>query len=86
MDGHWGGGGGADPIQGYFGAMSEDFVLLASCASLDILGDPVVHPWPGEMVPGLLDHLVLAQMPCSGMVIYQCHEVTLSGLRDPANC
>jgi hypothetical protein len=60
---------GADSIEGSFGAMNEDLILLAGCTSLHVLGDPMVHPWPEEVPLGLSDHFISPGVACSGMVI-----------------
>jgi hypothetical protein len=71
---------GTDPVEGGFSVMNEDLVLLTDCIPFHILGDPVVHSQPGEMLSGLLNHLVSSWVTHSRMVMDQGHEVSLSGL------
>jgi hypothetical protein len=65
--------------------VDKDFVLLAGCAPFNVLGNPMVHPWPGEAFFCLSNHLVLPQMPCCRVVVYQGHEVLLLGFGDFVN-
>jgi hypothetical protein len=72
---------GADLIEGGLGAVDKDLILLTGCTSLHVLGDLIVHPWPGKALLSLLNHFVSPRVACSRMVMNQGHEVSLLGLR-----
>jgi hypothetical protein len=71
---------GANPVEGGLSAVDEDLILLAGHASLHVLGDPVVHPRPGEASFGLLNRFISPGMACGGVVMDQGHEISLLGL------
>jgi hypothetical protein len=66
--------------------MGEDLVLLAGRTALNILGDPMVHPWLKEAVSGLSDRFILAWVPHCGVVMDQGHQVTFLCFRGLPNC
>jgi hypothetical protein len=71
---------GANPVKGDFGVVDKDFILLAGCTPFHVLSDPMVHPWPGEVILSLPDCFVLPRVFCCGVVVDQGHEVLLLGL------
>jgi hypothetical protein len=66
--------------------MGEDLVLLAGRAALNVLGDPMVYPWPREVVFGLSDCLISAWVPHCRVVMDQGHQVTFLCLEGLPNC
>jgi hypothetical protein len=56
--------------------MGKVFVLLAGYTPLNVLGDPVIHSWPGEIIFGLSDCLISAWVPHCGVVMDQGYQVT----------
>jgi hypothetical protein len=76
---------GADLVEGGLGTVDKDFILLTSRTSLHVLGNPMVHSWPGKMSLSLSDRFVLPGMACGGVVVDQGHEISLLGLGYSAN-
>jgi hypothetical protein len=53
--------------------MGKVLVLLAGHTPLDVLSNPVVHPWPEEAIFSLLDSFISAWMPGCGVIMDQDH-------------
>jgi hypothetical protein len=49
------------------------------------LSNPLIHPQPREVTPGLSNHLVSPWVSCHRVVMYQGHEVMFSGFGDSTN-
>jgi hypothetical protein len=81
---------GADSIEGSFGAVNEDLILLTGRISLYVLGDPMVHTRLEEVPLGLPNRFVLPGVACSGMIMNQGHKVSLLGfgysINDDRSC
>jgi hypothetical protein len=50
------------------------FILLASGASLDVVCDPLAHPWPLLVLFGFADCFVSSGVSCCSVVVDQGHD------------
>src|SRR5712671_5885195 len=57
-------------------AMGDDFVLLTSCASLDVLGDPRAHVWPPVTPLSLGDGFVMTWVSSDEAFVHYSHDLT----------
>src|SRR5258707_5064391 len=72
---------GSDAIEGDSRSVRKVFVLLTRHASGDIISDPGLHPFPDQMVLGLLKGLVPSRVSCRGVVMGQGHKVSFLRFR-----
>ena len=56
--------------------MGEDFVLLASSASLYVVGDPFFHPRPPVFFLRFPNSFVTAWMSCCRVVMHEGHNAS----------
>ena len=64
--------------QGNLFPVSYDFVLLADCTSFDVVGDPLVHPWPSWSLSCSSYRFVSSWVSRSGVVMSENHGHFLS--------
>ena len=54
--------------------MGLDFVLLARCTPFHIFHNPIIYAVSGCNCPCLSDHLIVAWVPCCGVIVHQEHD------------
>ena len=65
---------GGDAVEGGVLPMHKVLALLANCASLDIIRDPCMHPWPPILVLDLLYCFVPSWMSSSRVVMHSMQD------------
>ena len=63
-------------VDQYFLLVCKVFVLLAGCASFDIVGYPLIHVRPPIPFLGLADGFISSWVASCGVVVHQGHDAT----------
>ena len=68
---------GRDMVQRDSRSVRKVLVLLACCASCDVVGNPGFHSLPDQVILGLSEGLVSSRVSCSRVVVNQGHQIPL---------
>src|SRR6266403_2939985 len=71
-----------DAVEGYPLLVSQDFVLLAYCASFYIVRYPLTHPHPWQGFGCSPNCFILPRVSCHRMVVDKGHKVPFGRLRE----